>query len=49
MVEQRYAGRLDRADKYIASALDAAARMRHAEGSREVARAVTPPDLRAYS
>jgi integrase len=33
MVEQHYAGRLDRADKEIASALDAAARMRHAEGS----------------
>jgi hypothetical protein len=29
MVEQHYAGRLDRADKEIASALDAAARMRH--------------------
>jgi integrase len=33
MVEQHYAGRLDRADKEIASALDAAARMRHAEGT----------------
>jgi integrase len=36
MVEQHYAGRLDRADKEIASALDArhgAARMRHAEAS----------------
>jgi integrase len=32
MVEQHYAGRLDRADKEIASALDAAARMRHVEG-----------------
>jgi integrase len=32
MVEQHYAGRLDRADKDIASALDAAARMRHVEG-----------------
>jgi integrase len=35
MVEQHYAGRLDRADKEIASALDAAARMRHVEGSRD--------------
>jgi len=35
MVEQHYAGRLDRADKEIASALDAAARMRHAEGLGE--------------
>jgi hypothetical protein len=37
MVEQHYAGRLDRADKEIAEALDArhgAARLRHAEGSR---------------
>ncbi len=36
MVEQHYAGRLDRADKEIAEALDArhgAARVRHAEGS----------------
>jgi integrase len=32
MVEQHYAGRLDRADKEIASALDAAARVRHVEG-----------------
>jgi integrase len=32
MVEQHYAGRLDRADKEIASAPDAAARMRHVEG-----------------
>jgi integrase len=32
MVEQHYAGRLDRADKEIATALDAAARMRHVEG-----------------
>jgi integrase len=37
MVEQHYAGRLDRADKEIAEALGArhgAARLRHAEGSR---------------
>jgi hypothetical protein len=36
MVEQHYAGRLDRADKEIAEALGArhgAARVRHAEGS----------------
>jgi integrase len=36
MVEQHYAGRLDRADKEIAEALDArrgAARLRHAESS----------------
>jgi integrase len=36
MVERHYAGRLDRADKEIAEALDArhgAARLRHAEGS----------------
>jgi integrase len=32
MVEQHYAGRLDRADKEIASALDAEARVRHVEG-----------------
>jgi hypothetical protein len=37
MVEQHYAGRLNRADKEIAEALDArhgAARVRRAEGSR---------------
>jgi integrase len=33
MLEQHYAGRLDRADRELARALDAAARMRHAEGS----------------
>jgi len=35
MVEQHYAGRLDRADKEIASALDAAARMRRFSGSED--------------
>jgi hypothetical protein len=30
MLEQHYAGRLDRADRELARALDAAARMRHA-------------------
>ena len=33
MLEQHYAGRLDRADRELARALDAAARMRHMEGS----------------
>jgi hypothetical protein len=41
-----YAGRLDRADKDIASPLDAAARLRHVEGLGDVARASTAPDLR---
>lgn len=42
MVEQHYAGRLDRADKEIAEALDArygAARLRHDEGSDSATRA----------
>lgn len=42
MVEQHYAGRLDRADKEIAEALDArhgAARSRHDEGSDSATRA----------
>jgi integrase len=34
MVEQHYAGRLDRADREVASALDAAARMRHVSDTR---------------
>jgi hypothetical protein len=42
MVEQHYAGRLDRADKEIASALDAAARMRHVEGLDASAREQHP-------
>jgi integrase len=42
MVEQHYAGRLDRADREIASALDAAARVRHAEGTRVRARGRRP-------
>ena len=49
MVEQHYAGRLDRADKEIAEALDArhgAARVRHAERSRDRGAASTAPDLR---
>lgn len=33
MLEQHYAGRLDRADRELARALDAAARLRHAGGS----------------
>lgn len=33
MLEQHYAGRLDRADRELARALDAAARMRHADGA----------------
>jgi integrase len=32
MLEQHYAGRLDRADRELARALDAAARLRHVEG-----------------
>jgi integrase len=34
MLEQHYAGRLDRADRELARALDAAARLRHANASR---------------
>ncbi len=34
MLEQHYAGRLDRSDRELARALDAAARMRHADGRR---------------
>ena len=34
MVEQHYAGRLDRADQEIAEALEAAARVRHVCGTR---------------
>jgi hypothetical protein len=40
MLEQHYAGRLDRADRELARALDAAARVRHAEGAREDARPI---------
>ena len=36
MLEQHYAGRLDRADRELARALDAAARLRHAEVSGSV-------------
>jgi hypothetical protein len=46
MVEQHYAGRLDRADKEIASALDAAARVRHVEGSTAQAGDADRSDLR---
>lgn len=35
MLEQHYAERLDRADRELARALDAAARVRHVEESRE--------------
>jgi hypothetical protein len=35
MLEQHYAGRLDRADRELGRALDAAARVRHVEGSRD--------------
>jgi integrase len=35
MLEQHYAGRFDRADRELARALDGAARMRHAEGSKD--------------
>jgi len=38
MLEQHYAGRLDRADRELARALDDAARMRHAGGSNPGAR-----------
>jgi integrase len=38
MLEQHYAGRLDRADRELARALDAAARLRHVEGSGERSR-----------
>ena len=37
MLEQHYAGRLDRADRELARALDAAAQMRHAEGASTTA------------
>jgi hypothetical protein len=35
MLEQHYAGRLDRADLELARALDAAARLRHVEESSD--------------
>jgi hypothetical protein len=43
MLEQHYAGRLDRADREIARALDAAARLRHAGGEQDEARAAIGP------
>lgn len=50
MVEQHYAGRLDRADKEIAEALDARHGVRHVCGTRRVPIAAasgdTSPDLR---
>ena len=35
MLETHYAGRLDRADRELARALDAAAQMRHVDGDQE--------------
>ena len=35
MLEQHYAGRLDRADRPLACALDAAARLRHADSQND--------------
>jgi integrase len=46
MLEQHFAGRLDRADRELARALDAAARLRHVEVSRGGDADVDPPDLR---
>ena len=46
MLEQHYAGRLDRADRELARALDAAARLRHVEESRESRADVDSLDLR---
>jgi len=46
MLEQHYARRLDRADRELARALDAAARLRHVEVSRDGDSNVDPPDLR---
>jgi integrase len=42
MLEQHYAGRLDRANRELARALDAAARLRHVEGLREPPADVEP-------
>jgi integrase len=44
MLEQHYAGRLDRADRELARALDAAAQLRHAEDSRTAAPTARRPD-----
>jgi hypothetical protein len=38
MLEQHYAGRLDRADRELARALDAAAQMRHDGGAGSTSR-----------
>jgi hypothetical protein len=48
MLEQHYAGQLDRADKELARALDAAARVRHGEGPDRAVKSSTSPDLRVW-